>query len=179
VEGRKHRMNMNRSHLNKLGKLIIQTTASITKLIEIFFDVQLKVQLINQQEMVECPQYLKKHYKTGTDKPILRAICLIDSNQHPFIYAETLFYKEHISHDIINDLYDTDTPIGKIIEQNRLEYYREILDYGFIQDAKIAKYLGLNHDDWMIYKVCNTIHREKDLFLICEYFPIDRLSLSN
>ncbi|MCH5586638.1 chorismate pyruvate-lyase family protein [Shimazuella sp. AN120528] len=170
-------MKVNQIHLNKLGKFIVQTTSSITKLIEIFFEVQLKVKLINQHEMIECPKHLKKHHKIQSDKPILREICLIDSAKRPFIYAETLFYKENISVNIVNELYDTETPIGKIIEENKLEFYREILEYGFIQDSRIAKHLGVDKNDWMIYKVCSTIHQAKNVFLICEYFPINRLNL--
>lgn len=172
-------MEMNQFHLNKLGKHIIQTTSSITKLIEVFFDVQLKVKLIDQREMDECPKHLQKHHQIRNEVPILREICLIDTLHRPFIYAKTLFYKNHVSFEIVQDLYNTDIPIGRIIEKNKLEYYREILDYGFIQDAEIAGHLGLNHNDWMMYKVCKTVHQEKDLFLICEYFPIDRLELSN
>ncbi|WP_051271194.1 chorismate pyruvate-lyase family protein [Shimazuella kribbensis] len=171
-------MEINQLHLNKIGNLIVQTTASITKLIEILYNVQLKVELINQQEMIHCPKLLKKHHKEKFEKPILREICLVDTHFSPFIYAETLFYKDNASFDIIHDLYHTNTPIGKIIEKHKLEFYREILDFGVVQDSNIASHLGLNDDDSMIYKVCNTIHQGKNLFLICEYFPIDRLNLS-
>jgi chorismate-pyruvate lyase len=169
---------MNELHLNKIGNLIVQTTASITRLIEILYNVRLNVELINQQEMEDCPKLLKKFYPKRLEKPILREICLVDTRSRPFIYAETLFYKNNISQDIIHELYHTNTPIGKIIEKNKLEFYREILEYGFIQDSNIASHLGLNPDDLMIYKVCNTIHQGKNLFLICEYFPIGRLNLS-
>jgi chorismate-pyruvate lyase len=179
VERSGHMENFNQLHLNRIGNLIVQTTSSITKLIEILYEVQLRVEIINQQELIKCPKLMKRYHKEELEKPVLREICLVDDHAQRYIFAETLFYKENISNNISDELYGTDTPIGKILEKNKLEYYREILDYGIIQDSSIAKHLGLNDNDWLVYKVCRTRHQGKNLFLICEYFPIDRLELSS
>lgn len=168
-------------YLNKFGELILYTTSSMTRLIEILYNVELRAQLIQQQPMVECPPVFRHYLQPSDSTPILRRICLTDTaSARPYYYAETLFRRDHLNPEtVIHELYHSDTPIGKIIDQCRLEIYREILDYGRLQDAQIANHLGVHADEWLLYKVSCMYHQSKDLFLICEYFPIHQLSLSD
>lgn len=165
-------------HLNKIGNLIVQTTQSITRLIEVLFEVDLKVHIITQERMKHCPKRIENFYSEDEGTPILREICLIDEYKKPYIFAESIYYLDHIQAHIRDELLYSNTPIGKIIERYKLEFYREILDIGIIQDAKIANYLSIDETEPMIYKVCNTWHQSKKLFTICEYFPIKQLHLA-
>jgi chorismate-pyruvate lyase len=165
-------------YLNKFGELILYTTSSMTRLIEILYNVELRAKLIQQQPMVDCPPLLRRYLQPSYSSPILRQICLTDTDTaQPYYYAETLFQKDHFhSKTVIHQLYHSDTPIGKIIDQYRLETYREILEYGRLQDKQIAHHLGVHADEWLLYKVSRMYHQSKDLFLICEYFPNEQLS---
>lgn len=171
-------MKQNQLFLNKFGRVVVHTTSSTTRLIEILFNVKLKVQLLNQQEMTECPDFIRKHLNVKPSPPVLREICLVDTESRPFIYAMTLFYKDDLHPDIIDDLYSTDIPIGKIIEKNKLEIYREVLDHGIIQDSNITRHLGLKHNEHLLYKVSSMRHQGKTMFLVCEFFPTESLNLS-
>lgn len=110
-------METNQLDLNKFGKLIVHTTGSMTKLLEILYDVKLKVHHIHQQEMIECPNLMKKFYTPQSRRLIQRDICLIDLSDRPFVYAVSLFYRDNMDQDMLHQLYHTDTPIGKILEK--------------------------------------------------------------
>lgn len=165
-------METNHLNLNKIGKVTVHTTASMTKLLEILYDIKLKVHHIHQQEMTDCPNLMKRFYIPHSSRPIQRVICLVDVSERPLLNAITLFYKDNMNQNMLHQLYHTDTPIGNILEKNKLEIYREVLDYGIVQNANASKYLRLKQDEKLIYRITSVRHQAKNLFLVCEYLPL-------
>ncbi|MDA2068157.1 chorismate pyruvate-lyase family protein [Bacillus cereus] len=162
---------MSTKHLSKeftsYGKILLFSTSSMTRLLEIYNDEEIKVEIIQQTDNYILPSILTP-FVNDTKNTILREAYLYTRESlKTCLHAFSLLFVNNIEDCIQEELIQGEIPIGKIIEKYKLETYREILTISNLEHNNDS-FLGIGEN--IIYKVSEIRYKMKPLFLVAELF---------
>lgn len=157
-------------------KLILTSTGSVTKALEILSERPIHIKTIFQQignldkDQAELLRLLKIH---EGDPCNFREVWLTDGSKN-YVFSISLTPVMHLKPEFKDDLIRADIPIGKLIEIHHIECRREIFNISTIAYRKL-KSLGIFWDDLeesslIPYRTYNIISEGKIIMCILEFF---------
>ncbi|MBV8665384.1 MAG: DUF98 domain-containing protein [Burkholderiaceae bacterium] len=155
--------------LSLFQKILLTTDGSVTHLLALYAGEKISVHKIEQfigqgdapAEMQCAPDARLLH----------RKIMLVDSKRK-HVYAESTFVFERFSQTIQTKLLETDTPIGTLWKQEKVEMYREIIDIRVEHCATVAEHFGLPADTQLLSRSYLLHQGGLPLGVITEKFPL-------
>ncbi len=108
------------------------------------------------------------------DKPteILSRETLLTGREDNFLYAKSLFVISRMSEDMQKKLHGTDTPIGLLWQQEKLETYREIFSQGIEACPELREHFPFTDSDDFLSRTYSVRHNGKPIGIITEKFPM-------
>ncbi len=154
--------------LSLFQKILLNTDGSVTELLSLYAGEPIRVQKIEQSiGRGDAPAVMA----CAEGAPLLhRKIMLVDAKRK-HVYAESTFVFERFSKTIQTKLLESDTPIGLLWKQEKVEMYREIIDVRLEQCAAVAAHFGLPADTWLLSRTYLLHQQAKPLGVITEKFP--------
>jgi chorismate-pyruvate lyase len=104
---------------------------------------------------------------------VLRRTVLLqgaDSGRN-FLYASSFMVPERLPQPVIDGLLRTDTPVGTLLMQDRVETFREVLSVEREPAASCAAHFGIDPGDDMVSRTYRVCARQRPIMLITEKFP--------
>lgn len=156
--------------LNLFQKILLTTDGTVTNLVSLYTGESIKVRkvaqdfvLSGQEEILLCPP--------GT--PVLKRNILLCGETKNYIYAESIFVFERLSRSTQYKLLETDQPIGLLWKEEKLDSYRQIMEYKFETCGSLAEYFdGTVPETPLLSRTYLVYHRNEILGIISEKFPI-------
>lgn len=115
--------------------------------------------------------------RVGSAEQLLRREILLSTTEgqhtHHHIHAKSWFVVSRMTPDMQRQLLESDTPIGLLWQQARMETFREIVDYQESREPTLAPYFsgGEAGDDHFLGRRYLVFYRQQPLALIVEKFP--------
>ncbi|MGH1471851.1 MAG: chorismate--pyruvate lyase family protein [Cellvibrionaceae bacterium] len=97
---------------------------------------------------------------------------LLTGHEDNYIYAKSLFVISRMSQDMQDKLLETDTPIGLLWKQEKLETYREIISQGIELCPELREYFPFTDSDDFLCRTYTVRHNQKPIGIITEKFPL-------
>ncbi|CAH0119654.1 MULTISPECIES: chorismate pyruvate-lyase family protein [unclassified Paenibacillus] len=166
--------------LSPYGRLLLYTKSSMTDLLELYYDSQVKVNVVNQVtgHVPEKVQHLlssKADFDSAGNVAVREVDIYVAGNDRtPVLHAISLVYLDNLPAEAVQDLNDSQLPIGRVIDKYKLETIRDILETGVAGSESLNSHFR-STSELLFFKKYSIIHRSKPIFLIIEFFPCQEL----
>lgn len=124
--------------LSEFQKILLTTDGTVTQLLEIHTGEQMRVVKLDHAVVSGGPSPLQ----VPVTEPVLSRRILLSGKTRPWLYAHSWLVLSRLPAGMQDTMLGTDTPIGQLWRQARLETYREIVDFRREHDAGIAGLFG-------------------------------------
>ncbi|MBW3646032.1 MAG: DUF98 domain-containing protein, partial [Actinobacteria bacterium] len=106
-------------------------------------------------------------------RPVLRRTVLLQGadSGRTFLCADSLMVPERLDQPVLEGLLATDTPVGTLLLQNRVETFREVLSVGREPAGSCAGYFAVEADTEMVWRTYRVCARQRPIMVITEKFP--------
>jgi chorismate-pyruvate lyase len=124
--------------LSEFQKILLTTDGTVTQLLEIHTGEAMRVVKLGHAVGSGGPALLDA---PATEAVLSRRILLHGKSQ-PWLYAQSWLVLSRLPHGMQETLLHTDTPIGQLWRRERLETFREIVDFRREHNLEIAALFG-------------------------------------
>lgn len=152
-----------------LNRLLLATDATVTALLEAFAEEPVRA-VILAQSVQPCPPQDADVLLVPPGSGVLdRAVLLCGATTRtPFLYSESLIVLSRLPKAFVAGLTSTDTPIGTMLRESRLETFRETLAVGRERAGRCAAHFGAGDDATLLYRTYRMLARQHPIMLITE-----------
>jgi len=161
---------INLKDLTPFQRILLTTDGMVTEILEAYLWERIKVTKIFQEYFILERSIPSLEIERGC-RILKRKICLSGRLSHKnHIYAETIIVPDRLDERIRDGLLNSNKPIGQLILEDRLETFREILDYGKEQARDLAVYFNIKKNDFLIFRTYRVFTNSLPIMLITEKF---------
>ena len=161
--------------LSALQRTLLTTDGTVVQLLEAWFDDP--IGLAGHEQFTTPVGSTDGDLLPGGDEEILRRRVLLRGQRtgRNYIYADTAIVLGRLAPKLREDLLQTSTPIGRLLQLHRIETLREVLRIGRRPAAALAGEFGIDGADELIFRVYRIVTNARPIMLVAEHFPADPL----
>lgn len=87
-----------------------------------------------------------------------------------YVYADSCIALDRLDRRLRDGLMESDTPIGRLWRENRVELYKEVISVSSQPAGHAARHFGIRADDPLFVRTCRVYFRSRPAMLITEHF---------
>lgn len=157
-------------------QILLMTDGTVTDILSLLTGEPIHVTKLSQSIITDdLPAVLEiGEEDTNSAKPIevLQRDILLTGVRDNYIYAQSLFVVSRMSPSMQKNLLETDTPIGLLWKQEKLETYRDIISQGLTAAPELREHFPFTDSDDFLYRTYTVRHNQKPIGVITEKFPL-------
>jgi chorismate-pyruvate lyase len=157
--------------LSPFQRILLTTDGMVTEMLEAFLGERMVVRVLDQGDsnLAEMPGPLALERPT---RLLRRHILLVGArSREPRIYAESLIVPGRLPESIRSGLLEQSKPIGQLLQESRLETFREIISCGTTTAGELAPHFGCAPEQPLISRTYRVFADRQPIMLITEKFP--------
>lgn len=159
-----------------LQRLMLVTDGRITDIVQAYSGETVEAVKLHQNLTIKSDRDSTLQLDFG-DRVMERSIVLQGTaSKTNYLYADSQIVLERLDPGMRNQLIFTSQPIGKLLRENQVETYREILDCGIEPVGRLAPYFNLDPASEMIYRTYLVLIKRLPVVQITEKFPTTHFS---
>lgn len=154
-----------------LQRILLVTDGTVTEILEAYTGESMRLIKLREEVIETASPIPGLHVDTGEqvlDREILLQGKMSLTN---YIYAQTYIALDRLDESLRNGLLKSRKPIGFLIQEQRMETYREILGCGRELAGSIAHFFGVDPTDGMIWRTYRVFYQGAPIMQISEKFP--------
>ena len=154
-------------------RFILCTDGTVTRVLEDFAGESVVVHKV-REEMVKTtsPEHLLD--MPEPESVLVRHVLLRGTETgRNFIYAESLLRTDALAPDLLDELCTTDTPLGLLLRERRLETFRELVSHGTEEAGDWAYHFGVPPTATALSRTYRVVWGGRPAMLINEKFPVE------
>lgn len=157
--------------LGLLQRILLTTDGTVTHILEAFTGEPMEVvklfQTVGPWDRSDSALDL-----TAEDIVIRRAIVLRGQwSKRNILYGDSIIAHERVGPEVRAGLLSTDRPIGKLLFENHVETFREILAWGEEPAGTCADHIGIQPTAPVLFRTYRIMSGNRPIMLITERFP--------
>ncbi|NNF15674.1 MAG: DUF98 domain-containing protein [Gammaproteobacteria bacterium] len=157
--------------LSVFQRILLTTDGMVTEMLEAYLQEHMVVSKLAQGEARTARVVTELELDEG-DAIMHRAILLTGESSHRHhLYAESAIAVDRLIKPIRDGLLNSRKPIGMLIQENRLETFREILVCEEEPADDLAEYFGISRDALLLSRTYRVLAHGHAIMLITEKFP--------
>lgn len=157
--------------LSTLHRILLTTDGTLTEILEAYFLERLQLIKLSE-EFVRQEGPLRQLDLRGGESVIVRRILLQgEQSRRTYIYAESLIVLDRLDAPIRHKLLHTQTPIGRIWIESRLETFKEFIRAQREPAEDLGEYFRIDEDEPLISRTYRVIAKGLPVMMITEKFP--------
>lgn len=154
-----------------LQRLMLVTDGRITDIVQAYSGETVEAVKLHQK-LINCDAKFSSLRLEKKQQVIERSIVLQGKDTKTnYLYADSYLVLERLDPEIRNQLIFSRQPIGKLLRENKVETYREIIDCGIEPAGKLAKYFDIDAKAEIIYRTYLVLIDGLPVMQITEKFP--------
>ncbi|MEL6494499.1 MAG: chorismate pyruvate-lyase family protein [Cyanobacteria bacterium J06623_7] len=154
-----------------LQRLLLVTDGRITDIVQAYAGETVEAVKLRNQLIISgsrrSPLQLDREYQL-LDRSILLQGLETKTN---YLYADSKIVLERLDGKISDKLIFSQEPIGKLLRENKIETYREILDCGIEPAGSLGAYFDIKPSAKLIYRTYIVLIAGLPVMQITEKFP--------
>lgn len=150
---------------------LLSTNGSITLLLEAFFGERQQADKLSEEHIVFTEDHTDLKVSAGSSA-IERVILLRGTqSQRAYLHATTLVALDKICPKFSESLLNTQTPIGRLWDDHKMELFKEMLRYERRPAGDLAESFQIAETDLLISRTYRVYSDGHCIMLITESFP--------
>lgn len=159
------------SSLSTFQRILLTTDGTVTEMLEAYTLENINVVKLAEGLVSTVPEIPLLELERGT-KVIERKILLQGKiSRKNYLYAESIIVPERLDERFQDALLKSQTPIGKLWLQYKVETFKEIVDTGKEPAGKLADYFLVEKEDKMLFRTYRVFSNRQAVMMITEKFP--------
>ena len=158
-------------NLSSFQRILLTTDGTVTDILEaqLWEGIQI-VKLYQEQITTET---LIPYLDVGVNTEILARKVLLQGKESSsnYVYAESIIVPERLGEKICNGLLEAKKPLGLLINEERLETYREILSCDLEKAEEVAEHFDVTPNSNLVSRTYRVFAHQQPVMLITEKFP--------
>lgn len=154
-----------------LQRLLLVTDGRITDIVQAYSGETVEAVKLRQKLVISgsrfSPLQLDREYQI-LDRSIVLQGSETSTN---YLYADSQIVLERLDTQIRDELIFSRQPIGKLLRENKVETYREILDCGIETAGLLGQYFNIEPSAELIYRTYLILIDSLPVMQITEKFP--------
>lgn len=157
--------------LSVFQRILLTTNGTITDILEAYLFEQIQLVKLSENSIDTEHDFPIIHVEKG-DPTIERSILLRGKiSRRNFIYAHTVVFVNNLDEQFKQELQNTNTSIGKLWLDRRVENFKEITDSGKEPAQELANYFCMEPDENLLFRTYIVYSQAKPTMIITEKFP--------
>ncbi len=160
------------SNLSYLQRILLISDGTLTDILEAYLLEPIKVLKISEKVEVTNKEISILELEAGSEV-LDRKIFLQGKNSRKnLLYAESQIVIERLDEEFKNELLKSQTPIGHLWSQFRLETFKEIIEAGKESANELSSYfIDTEPKDQLLFRTYRVFSNRKPIMMITEKFP--------
>ena len=154
-----------------LQRLLLVTNGSIANIVQVYSGEIVEAHKLHQKLIISGSQFsplqLDREYQLLNGSIVLQGA----KTKTNYLYAESQIVLERLAADIRDEIIFSRQPIDKLLQENKVEVYREILDCGIEPAGSLGQYFALEPSTELIYRTYLVFINSLPVMQITEKFP--------
>jgi chorismate-pyruvate lyase len=154
-----------------LQRILLVTDGTVTEILEAYSGESMRlVKLLEQVQVLSAP--LPGLELAAGERAVLRQILLQGKmSLRTFLFAESYIALDRLDDSLRAGLLESHKPIGFLMQERRMETFREILGCGHASSGSLAHYFDAEPTDSMLWRTYRVISGGQPIMQITEKFP--------
>ncbi|MEM6614052.1 MAG: chorismate pyruvate-lyase family protein [Cyanobacteria bacterium P01_C01_bin.72] len=156
-----------------LQRLLLITEGRITDIVQAYSGETVEEVKLSQKQIVSdsrfSPLQLDREYQLLSRSTVLQG----SQTKINYLYIDSQIVLERLDADIRDALIFGHQPISKLLEENKVKTYREVLDCGIESAGSLGQYFSLAPSTELIYRTYLLLINGLPVMQISEKFPTD------
>ncbi len=154
--------------LSLFQKILLTTDGTVTNLLKLYTGEMIKVKKIRQEIALSGKS---EELLCSLETPVLKRDILLCGKNRNYVYCESIFVFQLLSRSVQYKLLETDQPVGLMWREEKLETYREVIDYKVESAQSLVPYFDIQPQTPILSRTY-LIYQNKIAFgAITEKFP--------
>jgi len=163
--------------LSKAQRLLLVTDGSVTTLLEVLTGKPIVVRALLQQVVeADAERASALDVEEGDNLNYRVVVLKNDDDDQPLIYAESYTPIARLQKEFRHDLMKADIPIGRIMNQRKIESRREIRRIETLVNEELSELFGVARNQPLLSRTYDIISHDMVLMQITETFPSTRFA---
>jgi beta-ribofuranosylaminobenzene 5'-phosphate synthase len=163
--------------LSKAQRLLLVTDGSVTTLLEVLTGKPIVVRTLLQQVVeADAERASALDVEEGDNLNYRVVVLKNDDDDQPLIYAESYTPIARLQKEFRHDLMKADIPIGRIMNQRKIESRREIRRTETFVNEELSELFGVARNQPLLSRTYDIISHDMVLMQITETFPSTRFA---
>lgn len=154
--------------LSLLQNVLLTTDGTVTDLVALFSGEPIRITKLSQ-DIVQGSG--PTELQLASPAPLLKRVILLSGRERHYLYAESCFVIERMAPAMQKQLLETETPIGLLWKEARLEMYREVVERKLEKQPDLMDYFTEAGDQRFLSRTYVVYHQRQPLGVITEKFP--------
>jgi chorismate-pyruvate lyase len=154
-----------------LQRILLVTDGTVTEILEAYTGESMRlVKLLEDVQTLDEPLAALSAVQ---GEEVLRRQILLQGKMSltNFLYAESFIAVDRLDESLRNGLLKSRKPIGLLIQEQRMETYREIVGCGRELAGPLGPYFDVDPSEGMIWRTYLIYHKGQPIMQITEKFP--------
>lgn len=157
--------------LSTIQRILLTTDGTVTEVVEIYAGESMRVMKL-AQGLVPVERDVKALDLRKGHEVLSRRILLQGKfSGDNFLYAESIIVPDRLQETVRDGLLRCNQPIGYLIMENRMETFREILEWGSEVAGPLAEYFPIDENDSIVFRTYRIFANHHPIMQITEKFP--------
>ena len=157
--------------LNVFQRVLLTTDGTVTDVLEAYVSEAIRV--VKLAQGFTCCLTEPSDMALGNERVLRRTVLLQGTiSGTNFIHCDSVVIAERLPAPVLAGLLTTGKPIGKLLAENRVETFREIVDLGFEPAAGCASHFGVATETPLVFRTYRIHHGQRPVMCITEKFPM-------
>ncbi len=158
--------------LSTFQRILLMTDGTVTDVLEAYANEPIRVVKLSQS--FDAIDSANPELDRPTAGRVLRRSILLQGARSGtnFVYADSVINPDHLDSELLEGLLVSDTPLGRLIAEQRIETFREILALGFEPAGACAEHFGIDPATKLVFRTYRILVSHKPIVRITEKFPV-------
>ncbi len=165
------------SSLSTFQRILLTTDGTVTEMLEAYSLENINVIKLSEELVSTVTEIPVLNLPKGTQVIDRKILLQGKISRKNYLYAESIIVPERLDERFQDALLKSETPIGKLWLQYKVETFKEIVDTGKEPIGKLANYFLVEKEDKMLFRTYRVFTNRKPVMMITEKFP-ERLFLN-
>jgi chorismate-pyruvate lyase len=154
-----------------LQRILLVTDGTVTEILEAYTGESMR--LVKLLEEMQTLSESLPNLQAEPGEQVLRRHILLQGKMSltNFIYADSIIAADRLDEALKHGLLKSRKPIGFLIQEQRMETYREIVGCGRELAGPLAAYFDIDPSEGMIWRTYLIYYKGKPIMQITEKFP--------
>ena len=160
------------AHLSLLQRIILTTDGTVGRILEQFAGEAMTLIKLSQTvgPIVGGDSLLGVE---EDERVLCRHVLLQGSRTRSnFLYAESLVRSAGVAPSLFREMVSSDVPLGYLLNQHRLETFREVLASGEEQAGECGRHFNIAPTEPLVFRTYRIFAGHRPIILITEKFPL-------